>query len=401
MKILLVIPTMQPTSGGPCQGIRNFVPELKKLGVVCEVLCFDDPNEPFISKDSFKIHALGEGRGSWQYNKKLVAWLSKNIEEYDSLIVHALWLYHTYAVHKVIKSLLNNKLLKNFKYYVMPHGMLDPYFQDAKERRVKAIRNVVYWNLIENKVVNDADGILFTCAEEMRLAKASFNNYHPKRVFNVGYGIAPPPAYTEEFKLAFNKLLKKTENDIINPYILFLSRIHIKKGIDLLIDVYETILRSSPTDNIPDLVIAGPGIDTEFGVSIYKKIKSDAMLSSKVHFVGMLSGDTKWGAFYGCEAFVLPSHQENFGIAVVEALACGIPVLISDKINIWQEINNDGAGIVKSDNKQGTLELLKEWIGLGDDKKIEMSDAAFKCYSIHFKNTRTASELYKIFQGNK
>lgn len=63
----------------------------------------------------------------------------------------------------------------------------------------------------------------------------------------------------------------------------------------------------------------------------------------------MLQGDVKWGAVHGCEEFVLPSRQENFAIAVVEALACGKPVLISDQVNIWREIAEDGAGLVGGD----------------------------------------------------
>ncbi len=68
----------------------------------------------------------------------------------------------------------------------------------------------------------------------------------------------------------------------------------------------------------------------------------------------MLTGDLKWGAFRAAEAFVLPSHQENFGIAVVEALACGKPVLISDKVNIWREIVEDGAGLCRPRHPGGT-----------------------------------------------
>jgi hypothetical protein len=75
----------------------------------------------------------------------------------------------------------------------------------------------------------------------------------------------------------------------------------------------------------------------------------------------MLSGAAKWGALYGCEAFVLPSHQENFGIAVVEALACGKPVLISDQVNIWREIVEDGAGLVEGDAEEGVEKLLRKF----------------------------------------
>jgi glycosyltransferase involved in cell wall biosynthesis len=82
---------------------------------------------------------------------------------------------------------------------------------------------------------------------------------------------------------------------------------------------------------------------------------------ARVHAIGMLAGDSKWGALYGCEAFVLPSHQENFGIAVVEALACGKPVLISDQVNIWREIVEDGAGLVEEDTEEGVEKLLRRF----------------------------------------
>jgi glycosyltransferase involved in cell wall biosynthesis len=76
----------------------------------------------------------------------------------------------------------------------------------------------------------------------------------------------------------------------------------------------------------------------------------------------------KWGVLYGCEAFVLPSHQENFGIAVVEALACGKPVLISDQVNIWREIVEDGAGIAEADTEEGVVKLLKKFLNARRDE---------------------------------
>ena len=73
--------------------------------------------------------------------------------------------------------------------------MLDPYFQTTKERKWKSIRNYIYWYLIEKKVIGEADGLLFTCEEEMRLASLTFKQYHPKSTFNVGYGINEPPMF--------------------------------------------------------------------------------------------------------------------------------------------------------------------------------------------------------------
>ena len=90
----------------------------------------------------------------------------------------------------------------------------------------------------------------------------------------------------------------------------------------------------------------------------------------------MLQGDVKWGAFYASEAFVLPSHQENFGIAVAEAMGCGLPVLISDKVNIWREIRADGAGIVNTDTTAGTLQTLEAWLALDRSAREQMVQQA-------------------------
>ncbi len=78
----------------------------------------------------------------------------------------------------------------------------------------------------------------------------------------------------------------------------------------------------------------------------------------------MVTGDAKWGAFFASEAFILPSHQENFGIAVAEALACGKPVLLADKVNIAEDIAEDGAGLMEMDTADGTLQLLERWIAM-------------------------------------
>lgn len=145
MNLLHVIPSMNPIGGGPSQGIRNQAQGMVDMDITREVVSFDSPDSDFIKKESFKIHALGGALGPWRYNAKLIPWLKQNIQRFDVIIVHGLWLYHNYAVWKVIKQLKKDQLSgKNIKkntppVLLMPHGMLDPYFQRAKERRVKAI----------------------------------------------------------------------------------------------------------------------------------------------------------------------------------------------------------------------------------------------------------------------
>jgi glycosyltransferase involved in cell wall biosynthesis len=115
----------------------------------------------------------------------------------------------------------------------------------------------------------------------------------------------------------------------------------------------------------------------------------------------MLQDDMKWGAFYASEAFVLPSHQENFGIAVAEALGCSLPVLISDKVNIWREIKHDGAGIVNSDTLAGTEKTLQTWLEMDDNSRRKMALQAKATFEKRFTIEAMALSLLHVFNMNK
>ncbi len=110
----------------------------------------------------------------------------------------------------------------------------------------------------------------------------------------------------------------------------------------------------------------------------------------------MLTGNRKWGAFSAAEAFVLPSHQENFGIAVAEALSCGTPVLISNKVNIWREIEADQAGYVENDDLAGATALLKRWVATAADIRTAMQDSAKECFARRFEIERATDSLLKV-----
>ncbi|HEY1047153.1 MAG TPA: glycosyltransferase [Bacteroidia bacterium] len=374
MKVLRVIASMNPEHGGPCQGIRNSIPEFTKFGIVNEVVCMDAPDAEFIGKDPFKIHAIGKGKTSWQYNPELLKWLKIHLQDYDRVIVHGLWQYHGYAVFKAMRSLTSGK---KPLCYVMPHGMLDPYFQKAPDRKIKAIRNSIFWKLIEKNVINSADAVLFTCEEELLLAAGTFPGYHPKKVLNVGYGIQTPPSSDATYNPQGN--------------LLFLSRIHPKKGVELLIKAYETVY--GEVNDAPKLVIAGPGIETEYGIELKKMVQSSEFLKHQVAFPGMLKGDDKWQAFKNAQAFVLPSHQENFGIAVAESLAEACPVLITDKVNIWREIQADNAGLCDKDTLEGCTSLLRKWKALDEVTKTNMSKSAHQCFSQRFTISKAFEQM--------
>lgn len=414
MKVLRVIASMDPSTGGPCQGIRNSVPEMEKWGVYNEVVCLDDPDATFIRENAFPIQALGPCKRPWCYSPKLIPWLVENLERFDAIVVHGLWLYHGYAVRKALQLLKKQGAGKSnkLKLFVMPHGMLDPYFQQTSGRRLKAVRNWFYWKLIEHKLVNAAQGLLFTCEEELKLARIPFKPYEPRREVNVGYGIAEPPVFKPRMQ---ELLLQKCPQLSEQSYILFLGRIHEKKGLELLINAYAAVLSKRPVaafalteagssgsefaelalqpQDFPKLLIAGPGLETKYGQRIQQTVQEDPVLSASVFFSGMLTADAKWGAYYGCEAFVLPSHQENFGIAVVEALACGKPVLISNQVNIWHEIHHSACGFVANDTQQGVEELLQSWGNLSKEEKLLKGLYARQAYVANFAIGPAAKRL--------
>jgi glycosyltransferase involved in cell wall biosynthesis len=333
MKILHVITSMDPKTGGPSQGLRNLSNFNLKLGLDVEVVCMDDVNQDYGLDEKVFINKLGNGKTSFQYSPTLLRWLSLNIERFDFVSVHGIWQYHNFAVYKAIK-ILKKSNKKVPKVVIMPHGMLDPYFQKATDRKWKALRNEVVWRLTEKRALNAADAIFFTCEEELLLARTTFKGYHPKKDINVGYGIQRPPFFMQEMKAAFEEVCPQIEG---KKYWLFISRIHPKKGIDLLIEAYNKL--TTENNSLPELVIAGP-TDSGYAQLMVKK----ASTNNHIHFPGMLTGNSKWGGFYGCEAYLLPSYQENFGIAIVEAMACKKPVLITKNINIWREIEAGNGG---------------------------------------------------------
>jgi glycosyltransferase involved in cell wall biosynthesis len=423
-----------------------------------------------INKDSFPIHALGPGKFCYSYTAKLQPWLEQNLARFDAVIVHGHWQWPVQAAIRAFKKLKANSppATRYPLLFIMPHGMLDPWFQRDKSRRLKAIRNSIYWWLFERHAVNSANAILFTCEEELCLARTTFSGYRPKREINIGYGIAEPPVFEPQMREAFQGKCPELGN---NPYLLFLGRIHPKKGVDLLIRAYTEVLKTEKMKTIPPhLVIVGPGWDTSYGrqmrelldaanADIAKKhhfslttectetseekqitrmhslnerggvqegfckpvclspafhrhsrhaaeniralspehYKLKTENAPRIHAVGMLEGDAKWGAFYGCEAFVLPSHQENFGISVVEALACDKPVLISNKVNIWREIARDGAGLVEADSVDGTARLLHRFL-VGEIKR-GVGERFSDCFRRHFEIREASRKLLEALKS--
>jgi glycosyltransferase involved in cell wall biosynthesis len=148
------------------------------------------------------------------------------------------------------------------------------------------------------------------------------------------------------------------------------------------------------TDKNISLVMAGPD-----QIGWERKLKDQAKqldVDSRVVFTGMLDGDLKRGALAAADAFILPSHQENFGMAVIEALAAGVPALISNRINTAHEIAADHAGYVANDDLSGTRWLFERWRSTAASEKDLMRQNAKKCFADRFEINRAADSLLTI-----
>jgi glycosyltransferase involved in cell wall biosynthesis len=383
MKLLHLLPTLDPRAGGPTEGVRQSGLDMTALGHQVEVATVDDPAAAWLSEFPLPVHALGPGKGFYGYTPKLVPWLARHAPSFDALIVNGLWQYHGYATWKALRRL-------EMPYYVFPHGMLDPWFKHTYP--LKHLKKSLYWPWAEYRVLRDATRVVFTSQEECRLARQSFRLYRAHEEV-VAFGTSRPPADAMALREAFYGTFPALRGKRL---LLFLGRIHPKKGCDLLLKAFAAVSGQDPSTHV---VMAGP--DNIAWTPELKKLAHELGIAERVTWTGMLQGNAKWGAFYASDAFVLPSHQENFGIAVAEALACGLPALISDKVNIWREVAAAGAGFVAPDSERGTLDNLSRWLRLDVPSAAAMRSQASQCFERHFTVEAMSSDLLRVLQQGR
>lgn len=375
LRVLHVVPSLDPRAGGVAEAVVQLVNHMLPYGCTGEVATLDGPDVAIGDRLQGVVHRLGPGRGKYGFSLGAMRWVRAHADRYDAIVVHGIWQFHSIAARFGAGR-------SRTPLFVFPHGMLDPWFQHTYPR--KHLMKLVYWTLAERWVFSRARAALFTCRTELELARRPFLNRRTSLEVT-GFGIAPPPDDVTDgtaFFEAYPDLRGKR-------LFLFLSRIHEKKGCDLLIDAFARI--ASRYSNAR-LVIAGPGDEATIE-ALEREVHAHG-IESQVVWTGMLNGALKWAALRAAEVFVLPSHQENFGIAVVEALASATPVIITDRVNIWREVAESGAGIVVTDTKDGVAEGLGSWCDTMSPSDIErMRERALACYQREFRIEGAARKL--------
>lgn len=382
MRLLHIINSSNPAGGGPIESIVQARRVLAPQGHDFELVCVDPPDSPWLPRFDFPVHALGPPRTPYRYSRRLAPWLHQQAARFDAAIVHGIWLYPSCAAHRILPRV-------GVPYFIYAHGLLDPSFK--KLFPLKHLKKNVLWKMLEHKVLRDARAVLFTCEEERRLASQSFRPYACREEI-VPYCVGEPPSDAEQQKRVFFERFPECRD---RRLILFLSRLHPKKGCDLALRAFAQLAPRYPSLR---LIVAGP--DSVGWRRDLEMMAARMNVADRITWTGMLTGDLKWGAFRVAEAFILPSHQENFGIAVVEALACGVPVLISNKVNIWREIEAAGAGFVESDSDVGTFLLLDRWLALPPLERENFRQRARRCFTQHFRAEEAAATLLAALRRN-
>ena len=385
MKLLHIIASLDPAGGGPVEGVLRDAAAFAQRGVGVEIASLDPPSAPYLRDVPIKVQALGLDdpwlrrlpMARFGYSPRFAPWLRAHAGDYDRIIVNGLWNYASVGASRVLPGL-------GVPYFVYAHGMMDPWF--ARTYPIKHRLKQVSWLAFEGRLAAGAQALLFTAEEEMRLAGGQFPG-RPYRGVVAGYGTARPPPASPAQGRAFQAMVPGLNG---RRFLLFLSRIHPKKGCDLLIEAFA---RLAPDHPDVDLVIAGPD-SVGWKAALARRCQALG-IDERVHWPGMVRGDAKWGAYRAAEAFVLPSHQENFGIVVAEAMACGAPVVITDKINIWREVAA-GGGVVATDDVDSVEQGVRRVLALTPAERRRMGRSATEVFLRHFELGANLQRLFKI-----
>jgi glycosyltransferase involved in cell wall biosynthesis len=368
MHVLHVISAIDPVRGGPITALLGMVQAQADAGMHVQVATTWIDGESLaaaeaLRKQGIDVTTIGPCKTPLRRHEQIVPALSKLIQQTDVVDIHALYeeIQHQAA-----------RLARRFDvpYIIRPEGMLTPW--SLAQSRLK---KKLYMLLRLRRDLDHAAAIAFTSEAEcdatapLKLAPRSI--VEPLGVDLREFQHLPAPG---SFRSRHPRLVH-------GKMIAFLGRIHPGKGLELLIPAF------ARTGSDETLVIIGP--DSENFRARVESMISDAGITDRVIFTGMLRGPDRIAALADADLFALPSFHENFGLAVVEALAAGVPVIISNEVNLWKEIEAGGVGAVVPTQIEPLAAKLEEWLS-NDALRAAAAGRARQFVSEHYDWDRIA-----------
>ncbi len=385
MRVLHVIPSLGLRSGGPALAVPELCAILVSLGheVTLYTTDFAVGDETDVPVDQAlrgddgveRWYFKTQGSGVFGCSRSLTRALRQNLRQFDIVHIHALYRFtSTVTAHYCRRY--------GIPYIIWPHGSLDPFLFNRHRWRKR-----IYEALFEKRNLKEASAVHFTAEDEMSLAQSLGLRF---RGIILPYGVTlKPPADRIKLRERFDREWPEIKGKQV---ILFLSRVNFKKGLDLLAKAFGTVARARPNVH---LFIAGPD-DEGFGQQVRQWLNDEQVLD-RVTFAGMLRGERKEAAFGAADIFVLPSYTENFGIAIAEALVAEVPVIISNKVNIWREIANARAGLVVNCDAEEVARAITTLLDNGE-LRSELGKAGRVLVAEKYDWARMAEEMVRIYR---
>lgn len=362
MKIIHYIPSIDRMAGG----ISTYMQVLAKpLGTMAEVHIMTHASENPLPMENCKVHDIPRYRpfsGVW---KKAVVDLLDSVRP-DIVHVNCCWTPDCAMIQRLAQK-------RGYKVVLTPHGMLEPWIikRHYWTRKVPAL-----W-LYQKAAVQRADCVQATAESERdNLLKLGYNS----NIKVVRLGI---DAESIEMKRSW----KKTRQ------ILFLSRVHVKKGINFLVEAADVLRNELQGYKI---LVAGEG-DADY-VEAMKRMICDRGLQDIVQLIGGVYGDEKWRLFQTSDFFVLPTHSENFGLAIAESLASGTPV-ITTVGTPWSDLNGSEAGAWIEIGTEPLVETLRKFLALSDEELEAMGRNGRKLIETKYSAHVMAEQMMEVYNG--
>jgi glycosyltransferase involved in cell wall biosynthesis len=373
MRVLHVIPAIAACYGGPSKVVLDTCKALRSQGIDAEIATTNadengDSELPVklpVTVNGVPVHVFGRN-GSWRYKLSLglTRWLDRNVGNYDLLHIHAVFSYSTAAAAYYARK-------HRIPYVILPHGMLTPW--PVRQNR---LLKYLYLTAIEKKNLADAAAVHFTAEHELlnSVVRGRANFVLP---------------YVLDLTVNGNGYLPSRSRQRI----LYLSRLDPKKGVDILIRALTGVIEKGYEF---ELIIAGSGAP-RYEQQLRTMIAANKKLAAVTSFAGFVEGRNKARLLHTSDLFVLPSHDENFGIAVTEAMAAGLAVIVSNSVNIHDEIARENAGVIVNPTVDSVSEAILKLLN-DTELRTRLGRNGQRLVNTRFSLAATTRETIRVYQ---
>jgi len=384
MRVLQVLPSIKSISGGPprstlanCRALHAVDPDVETVLLTTDERLYPGWRQELLSRcpERMTVEVLpGRGRHTTRFSFGLLGWMWRQIDDFDLVVIRAL-------LHPISSAAARVATTSGVPYLLVPHGTLSRYTFSHRRTFLKR----VYYRWVDAGTVDEASAMRFTARTERDEAlRLGFDT--PGAVIPHPYepmkGVPPSTGAEASFSA-----------DRETPRILFLSRLHPVKGVDLLLQAFKRVTEDHPQ---AVLTVAGAGNEA-YERCIRKEIRS-LRLEGRTTMPGFVNGDRKRRLLDGADVFVLPSRHESFGMSLVEAMHAGCPVVTTPEVGLAEAVEEAGAGRVVAGEPEALASALSDILSDGP-LRVQMARRGRKLVRSAFNPEKVGHEVSRLYRA--